>query len=200
MKEPETSLDSAYWNTRWENQQTGWDVGYASPAIVDYMHAYPDKNAAILIPGCGNAYEAEQLVAKGFTDITLIDIAPKACALLEEKFAGVPAIKILCTDFFAHTGHYDVMIEQTFFCAIPTDRRSDYAYRSAALLNPNGRIIGLLFNRSFEQQGPPFGGTAAEYESIFTPYFDRATMEPCRNSIPPRAGSELFVNLVKKST
>ncbi len=200
MDNSETSLDSEYWNSRWENQQTGWDVGYASPAIADYMAVYPDKNAGILIPGCGNAYEAEQLVAAGFTDITLIDIAPKACALLEEKFAEVPTIKILCADFFSHTGHYDVMIEQTFFCAIPTNRRKDYVQQAAALLNKNGRIIGLLFNRMFEHQGPPFGGSAEEYEQIFTPYFDIKTMEPCRNSIPPRAGTELFIDLIKKST
>lgn len=83
----ENPLDQNYWEAQWQSRKTGWDMGHASPAITEYMAQYPNKNAAVLIPGCGNAYEAEYLVANRFTNITLIDIAPNAVELLKAKFS-----------------------------------------------------------------------------------------------------------------
>lgn len=194
-----TSLDQHFWNARWESKETGWDIGHASPAITEYMSQYHNKNAAILIPGCGNAYEAEYLVENGFNNITLIDIAPKAVELLKVKFAHIPQVKILCEDFFLHLGKYDLMIEQTFFCALPLVKRNDYAKKAASLLNKNGRIIGVLFDKTFERPGPPFGGNTGEYKTIFSPYFDIKTMERCYNSIAPRKEAEVFINMIKKA-
>lgn len=97
----ENPLDQNYWDERWQKNETGWDIGQASPAIVEYMKQYPNKNANILIPGCGNAYEAEFLIASGFTNITLIDIAPKAVEALKAKFTDKAQVKVLCEDFFS---------------------------------------------------------------------------------------------------
>lgn len=191
-------LDREYWDAQWQNKTTGWDIGYASPAIAEYMAQYENKNAALLIPGCGNAYEADFLLHHGFTNITLIDIAPKAVENLQQKFKSRKEINILCEDFFQHKGQYEVMIEQTFFCAIPPAKRNEYAKQAASLLNKNGKIIGLLFDKKFEQQGPPFGGCPCEYKPVFEPYFHIAKMEECYNSIPQRAGSEVFIQLIKK--
>jgi len=191
-------LDELYWNAQWESQETGWDIGYASPAITDYMDQYTNKNAAILIPGCGNAYEAEHLAANGFTNITLIDIAPKAAELLQAKFAQNKAITVLHGDFFLHQGSYDLIIEQTFFCAIPPGMRDEYVKKAASLLKENGKIIGLLFDRTFEKQGPPFGGCPCEYRPFFEPHFTITAMDQCHNSIPQRVNSEVFINLIKK--
>ena len=194
----ENPLDQDYWNQRWEKNETGWDIGAAAPAIVEYMNQFPDKKAKILIPGCGNAHEAAYLVENGFRDITLIDIAPNAVKRLQEKFADHSTISILCEDFFQHNGNYDLIIEQTFFCAIPPFRRAEYVEKSAELLNENGKIIGLLFDKQFDQNHPPFGGCPCEYKPIFEPYFRIKTMDECYNSIPPRSKSEVFINLVKK--
>ncbi|MCJ0742830.1 methyltransferase domain-containing protein [Pedobacter montanisoli] len=191
-------LNQDYWQDRWQNKQTRWDIGYASPAITTYIEQYQNKNAAILIPGCGNAYEAEFLVKNGFTNITLIDIAPKAVEILKEKFSAYPTVKIICEDFFKHEGNYDLIIEQTFFCAIKSNDRKAYAQKSAELLNPEGKLIGLLFNRMFAHEGPPYGGQEVEYRNIFSPYFEIQTMELCYNSIEARKGTELFVILKKK--
>jgi len=70
------ALDQDFWNQRYVEQQTGWDLGEASPPLVAIFDQIENKNASILIPGCGNAYEAQYLLEKGFTNITLIDIAP----------------------------------------------------------------------------------------------------------------------------
>ena len=44
-------LDKEYWNQQYINNQTGWDIGYPSPALVIQIDAIEDKNAKILIPG-----------------------------------------------------------------------------------------------------------------------------------------------------
>ena len=51
-------LDRAYWNNRYKEKRTGWDIGYASTPLVKYFKRLTDKVTRILIPGCGNAYEA----------------------------------------------------------------------------------------------------------------------------------------------
>ncbi|MCC7028849.1 MAG: methyltransferase domain-containing protein [Chitinophagaceae bacterium] len=190
--------DRDFWDQRWRANETGWDLGYVSPAIEAYLSQYPDKHAAILIPGCGNAYEAAYLIKQGFTNITLIDIAPAAVEKLQHNFEDTTGVEIVCGNFFEHAGQYDLIIEQTFFCAIPPQSRPEYAAKVAALLRPGGKLAGVLFDTTFERQGPPFGGSASEYRAEFEPYFTIKTMAPCMNSIAPRAGTELFINLIKK--
>lgn len=188
-----------FWNTRWQQGETGWDIGYPAPAIQEYIRQYRNKNAPVLIPGCGNAYEAEYLLNQGFKNIKLIDIAPEAVKRLQQKFAGNPEIHVECADYFQHKGQYELIIEQTFFCAIAPERRKEYAAQAYALLKEKGKIAGVLFNRFFDQDGPPFGGNPVEYASVFGPYFDIKIMKECYNSIPPRAGAELFIIFEKNS-
>lgn len=59
--------DSEFWEDRWASEQTGWDIGSAAPALVEYFKTIKNRDAFILIPGCGNAYEAEWLVENGYS-------------------------------------------------------------------------------------------------------------------------------------
>jgi SAM-dependent methyltransferase len=189
-------LSQHFWNDRWTNEQTGWDLGTVSPPIKAYVDQVTDKHIAILIPGCGNAYEAAYLLEQGFTNITLIDIAELPVRQLCERFLPEydPRIRILHGDFFEHTGSYDLIIEQTFFCALDPSLRDAYVRKMSELLKPGGKLVGVLFNRDFEG-GPPFGGHIDEYRQRFAPYFQICILEPCYNSIAPRLGSEAFVLL-----
>jgi len=67
------------------------------------------------------------------------------------------------------------------------------------LLKKEGKLIGLLFDFPIreEQDSPPFGGNANEYREIFEPYFEIKTLKRCYNSIKPRQGTELFIEMVK---
>jgi methyl halide transferase len=198
------SFNGSYWDNRYQQQQTGWDIGHAAPALVAYFSQLARRDLRILIPGCGNAYEAVWLLENGFTHITLLDIAPALVADLRERLAKwLPkGLEIITGDFFTHTSQYDLIMEQTFFCALDPALRSAYAQKAGELLAPGGKLVGLLFNREFDplrslETGPPFGGNAAEYRPLFAPFFTIQCMEPCYNSIKPRAGTELFIQLVK---
>jgi methyl halide transferase len=190
-------LDEQFWNERYVKDETGWDLGEVSPPIKNYIDQLTDKNISILIPGCGNTYEAEYLLAKGFTNVTVIDIAPLLVERLKEKFKGNPNINIILGDFFQHEAQYDLILEQTFFCAINPALRKDYVSKMHSLLKPSGKLVGVLFDKEFDKEGPPFGGCKCEYEPLFEKHFSFKTFAPCYNSAQPREGSELFINFQK---
>ncbi|MFZ4260611.1 methyltransferase domain-containing protein [Sphingobacterium sp. HJSM2_6] len=194
----EDLIKKEYWNNRWIANQKGWDIGYPSPAIVDYLQTYPDKQAKILIPGCGNAYEASFLLDSGFRNITLLDLSANLIDLLKEKFNPYPEVKLICANYFDIEDHFDLIIEQTFFCALDPRLRGQYVQKTAELLKTRGKLIGLLFNRAFEQIGPPYAGEISYYRQLFQSEFIIHQLIPCRNSIPERQGSEVFLEFEKK--
>jgi methyl halide transferase len=162
-----------------------------------FIETLEGKNTSILIPGSGYSHEAEYLLQKGFTNITVIDIAPSLVERLQKKFKNNPNLKIILGDFFEHQGEYDLIIEQTFFCALPTTMREKYVLKMHQLLSNKGKLIGLLFNKTFEF-GPPFGGSQSEYEQLFKNHFEFLKMDRCQNSVKPRDNSELFIAFQKK--
>lgn len=96
-----------------------------------------------------------------------------------------------------HDGQYDLILEQTFFCALDPLLRTQYVQKVNALLKPNGKLVGVLFNRNFETNGPPFGGTEEEYKTLFSKDFHLHTLTLCYKSFTKRAGTELFINCRK---
>jgi len=96
-------------------------------------------------------------------------------------------------DFFELNLSFDLIIEQTFFCALSPSLRKAYASKSAELLNEGGKITGLLFNFPLTQKGPPFGGNLDEYQNLFKTNFNLKTIERCYNSEPSRKNKELFI-------
>lgn len=188
----------SFWNTRWVSNETGWDMKQVSPPLKYFIDSIPDKKLKVLIPGCGNAYEATYLLDSGFENVTLIDISSHLVSSLRRKLADKP-IKIIHGNFFEHTGTYDLILEQTFFCAIQPDQRSEYVRKAHELLSRNGRIAGVLFNENFGfTEHPPYSGSEQEYRKLFEPYFEILRMEPCTISIQPRLGNELLVEFQKK--
>ena len=193
-------LNDEYWSQRYVEGQTGWDIGYVSTPLKEYFDQITDKSAAILIPGCGNSYEAEYLLRHGFTDITLIDISAVLVERLQRNlqfYVENGDCRVIHQDFFEHQGQYDLIIEQTFLSAINPVMRPKYARQMYHLLKPGGKLVGVIFDFPFEG-GPPFGGSKEEYLTMYEPYFQPVIFERCTNSVPPRAGNELFIRLDRK--
>ena len=115
------------------------------------------------------------------------------------RVPNFPKENLIHQDFFIHQESYDIIIEQTFFCALTPSLREQYVQHMHALLKPNGKLVGLLFNDVLNTDKPPFGGNKEEYEKLFTPYFHLTVFEPCYNSIKPRANRELFIIFKKRS-
>lgn len=192
-------LDASFWDNIYQTENTGWDLGSVSPPLSNYIDQLKEKSLSILIPGCGNAYEAEYLLKAGFSNVTVIDISAVLTSRLIEKLRKYigKGLTVITGDFFEHEGQYDLILEQTFFCALSPELRTNYAYKMFKLLKPGGKLTGLLFDKTFEFHGPPFGGNKREYEALFAPYFKVLKLEASYNSVKPRAGSELFFQLIK---
>lgn len=191
------NLDEEYWDSRYVENTAGWDIGYPAPAIAEYIDQIEDKNIKVLIPGCGNSYEGEYLHKKGFTNITLLDHSTTAKQNFLDRCKNFDECHFINEGFFEHQGKYDLIIEQTFFCALDPKLREDYAKKMNDLLVPGGKLTGLLFDDDLNTEHPPFGGHKPEYLTYFAPYFSSIYMEPCHNSIPQRAERELFFILKK---
>ena len=194
-------INKEYWDTLYKSNEIGWDIGYPSPALADYIDQFKNRDLKILIPGCGNGYEAQYLLAKGFKDITVIDIAPTLTAGLEQRFEPFlgTQLHVITGDFFKLKGKFDLVLEQTFLSALEPQLRTAYTKKLYDLLNPGGRVVGVIFGKIFNEEGPPFGGTREEYYNLFSTYFDMHTLELCYNSIERRSGTELFINLRRKN-
>lgn len=191
-------LNQDYWTKRYQDQETGWDVGEVSTPLKAYIDQLTNKELKILIPGAGNAYEAEYLYKKGFKNVFVIDISEEPLRNILKRSPDFPSEQLIHGDFFEHTTTYDLIIEQTFFCAIDPSLRSNYAKKMERLLNKGAKLVGVLFDDPLNTEHPPFGGNKVEYVNYFEPYFTFKTFDPCYNSIKPRAGRELFIVLEKK--
>ena len=191
------NFDEAYWQERYLNNSTGWDIGYVSTPLKSYFDQLEDKDIRILIPGAGNAYEAGYLWDLGFKQVDVLDIATAPLEAFKNQLPNFPEEQLIQRDFFNHQADYDLIVEQTFFCALDPQLRSNYVRKTSELLKPGGKLVGLLWNKSMNTVRPPFGGSEEEYRRLFSPFFDLEIMSTAYNSIPPRAGAETFIKFRK---
>jgi len=191
------SFDKAYWNNRYLENKFSWDLGSVSPPLKNYFDQLTNKSISILIPGAGNAYEAEYIINSGFINVCMLDFADEPIKRFNFRNPKINSYQFICENFFDHIGQYDLIIEQTFFCALNPLLRPKYAEKTFNLLKPNGKLVGVLFNDFFSGNEPPFGGNKEEYLSYFNPLFNVNILESCYNSVKPRMGRELFINFQK---
>ena len=191
-------LDSNYWETRYLEGTSGWDLGVVSTPIKEYIDQLENKHLKILIPGAGNAYEAEYLFKNGFKNVFVADLAQSPLESLKSRIPEFPDNQLLHTDFFDLNMQFDLIIEQTFFCALNPTLRDQYVLKTTQLLGKDGKLVGLLFDAPLNEDHPPFGGSKKEYMERFSPFFEVDTMELAYNSVDSRAGRELFINLTNK--
>ncbi len=189
-------LDASYWNSRYLDENIPWDAGSITLPLKNFFDKLENKNLKILVPGCGNAHEAAYLHHQGFTNVFVCDWAEAALDGFIRHCPSFPKENLICADFFQLHDSYDLIIEQTFFCALPPSMRKDYVVQMHRLLKNKGTLAGLLFNTDFPNN-PPFGGNETEYRKLFSPFFVFKCIEECKDSIQPRLGNEIFIELIK---
>jgi hypothetical protein len=131
----------------------------------------------------------------GFKNVFLIDWAQEALDNFKNRNLNFPSTNLICGDFFEHEENYDLIVEQTFFCAINPILRKDYVLKMKELLHDKGKLVGLLFNDTLFGNRPPFGGKKSEYIELFNKHFKNVSIEKAYNSIKSRQGRELFIQV-----
>jgi len=156
------------WEQRYQQGETGWDRGMASPAIEHWLNAVLKAPARILIPGCGRGHEAVFLASYGF-DVTGIDIATSAVRHLEEQLAaeGLKA-EVILGDLFAYQPDkpFDVVYEQTCLCALDPSTWPAYVQRLRGWLRPGGDLFAQ-FMQTGREGGPPFHCEVGQMRGLF---------------------------------
>ncbi|PHR71911.1 MAG: SAM-dependent methyltransferase [Lutibacter sp.] len=192
------NLSEEFWDNRYKSKEIDWDLGEISTPFKLYIDQLTNKNIKILIPGGGNSYEAEYLHYNGFKNVFVVDMSRMALGNIKKRVPTFPLKNLIHSNFFDLQESFDLVFEQTFFCAINPNLRNTYVQKMDELLRENGKIVGLLFKVPLYEDHPPFGGNKEEYIKYFTPNFNIDIMVDCYNSVESRADIELFIKLVKK--
>ena len=165
---------SSGWEARYQRGDLPWDLGLAPPALVDLLASWPAEPLKVLVPGAGTGHDALAWAAAGHV-VTAVDIAPSAVQALRNLAADANlSVEGVEGDIFdlpqAWRGSFDVIWEQTCYCAILPAQRDDYVRAMAAVLRPAGQYVGLFWNHGMEG-GPPWDVTkndvVARFEGTF---------------------------------
>lgn len=186
--------NSQYWEHRYQEGTTRWDLGEAAPPLVSLLsspQAPKPGRAAVL--GCGRGYDAMLFAKYGF-DVIGFDFAPLAIAEATSLAqANQNSAQFLRRDIFdlvnEFPSYFDYVIEHTCFCAIDPEKRPDYVKLVRQILQSEGELIGIFFTHT-RPGGPPFGITPTEIEQYFEADFEILSLVPVTNSAPERQGEE----------
>lgn len=195
-----TPTDAAYWQAVYEEGSPGWDKNAPAPPLVRVLR---EKGFApgtqVLVPGCGWGHEALFLAQDGLA-VTAVDFAPAAIAGLKARAGALP-IRALERDLFSlaadHAGVFDLVVEHTCFCAIPVERRGEYALVMAQVLREGGRLIGLFYEADREE-GPPFTTTREDIHCHFSPHFEVLHLSRPEDSFEGRQGKEWLAEMRRR--
>ena len=188
------------WQRHYEENDLGWDLGQVAPPFVKLWQEEKLPLGKVLVPGCGRGHEVVFLAENGF-DVTAIDFSSGAVtylknALKKRNLEG----RILHQDFFSldesHEGVYDLVLEQTFFCAISPKQRRDYVLNVSRILKPGGILVGLFYHTD-EQGGPPYNTTREDIEMHFSKNFEIQELDKTSLSTEQRKDKE-WLGILKK--
>lgn len=194
--------EKEFWNQRYLDNSTGWDLGQVSPPfvhLVELRKLVPYSN--ILIPGAGRGWEAIYLARQGF-EVTCVDFAPEAIREAE-TLSLKEGVKVhyVEEDLFRltpdRTGVFDYLLEQTCFCAIDPERRADYVKMAVRMIRPGGELVGLFYVHG-KEGGPPWTTTAEEVRTLFRERFDFLEFAITDLSVESRKGEEILARLRRR--
>jgi SAM-dependent methyltransferase len=197
----------AFWQERFDTDQTGWDRGACSPQLLAWLDSGALKPCRIAVPGCGSGWEVAELARRGF-DVVGLDYTDAAVARTRARLqqAGLKA-EVTQADVLAYApAHaFDAVYEQTCLCAIHPDHWTGYAQQLHSWLRPDGALHAMLMQRLRPTAtedgvvaGPPSHCDINAVRALF-PTSRWAWPEPPYPKLPhPNAGHELALVLTRR--
>lgn len=189
------------WEHHYRKNDLGWDLGEVAPPFVHLWKERVILPCKAVIPGCGRGHEVIFLAKRGF-QVTAVDYAQGAVGFLEKTLvANNLEAQILCQDFFAlglnFNNKFDLMLENTFFCAIKPSMRREYVLTAERTLKPGALFIGLFYETG-KEGGPPFNTKKRDIEENFSERFAIEVLSKTPHSAKQRTGKEWLAIFKKK--
>jgi SAM-dependent methyltransferase len=193
--------DEKFWSAVYKDQPNpNWDLQGHSVVLRDILAQLKLPRSRILILGAGRGHDAAFLAQQGHL-VTAVDISPEAESQFREKYGNIRNVTYLVQDFFTLPSKmheaYDVVFEQTCFCAIDPLKRNELIKIWRRVLVEEGHLLGIFFMQE-PKMGPPFGSTEFELFQRMKKGWDFLYWTRWRNSIPDRVARELVVYAQKK--
>lgn len=145
----------------WENIYTTkklTDVSWYEPQPVNSLEmitaAAPQKHSSIVDIGGGDSFLADNLLEKGYTNITVVDISEAAINRAKERLGKkADHVKWVVSDIvdFKPTVKYDVWHDRAAFHFLT---KNDEIHRYVETVNNSIRDEGTVIIGTFSEQGP----------------------------------------------
>lgn len=198
----------AGWAELWRKDLTLWDLGKPTPLLGAEVAAAVASGrlsvstvGAVLVPGCGAAYDVRALAEAGFPRVVGADIAEDAIARAKTVVGDTRGVELVVADFFVDNerlplSSFSFIFDYTFFCALPPSLRAAWGARTAALLSPGGKLLTLAFPLATDAAaedhagaaGPPFPVSIGEYKRALEPHGLFIIDGPRESALSVRAG------------
>jgi SAM-dependent methyltransferase len=145
--------DKDHWNGIYERKtvdQVSWYTPHLTRSLAFIDRAALAKNAAIIDVGAGASTLVDDLVARGYADVTVLDVSAAAIARAQERLgAGADSVKWLVADITRadlpeHA--YDFWHDRAVFHFLrDADARARYVAAVRRSLRPRGHIVVATF-------------------------------------------------------
>ena len=177
------------WNRAYEENDTPWDKGYASPPLSEFLEKRR-IDGRVLVPGCGTGHDVRALAERG-AEVVGLDIAESAL----RKAAMYPAVgneRYALGDFLnpepVHMGAYDWLVEHTCLCALNPGERASYVESVRQVLKPGGNFLAIFFRevQNYTGDGPPHPIGREAIDELFGEGFERIEASIPTKSYPGR--------------
>jgi len=130
--------------------QVSWFRPHLETSLALIMRAVPDPSASIIDVGGGASTLVDDLIARGYRNITVLDISQAAIEIAKERLRNASStVQWLCADVTraplpAHA--YDLWHDRAVFHFLtkPADRLA-YVRNVAASVKPGGHVIVSTF-------------------------------------------------------
>lgn len=194
------TTSSDFWNTRYLNRETGWDMQGPHPALESLTSQLRINKCRILVLGCGYGHDADFFASKGHI-VTAVDYSAEAIEVAQKRYGTRDNLKFVKADALhlpeKFMNSFDMVFEHTFFCAIDPQKRNDVLKVWKNCLVPGGHLFGIFFTH-YQTHQPPYGGTEWEYRERLKKDFQFLYWTRLRGSSPRPLGSELIIYAQKK--
>lgn len=143
----------AHWETVYQSKavdEVSWYRPHLEVSLRLIADAAPNAGSAIIDVGGGEATLVDDLVVRGYSDITVLDISPAAIDVARARLGlSAAAVQWITGDITAvelESARYDVWHDRAVFHFLTSaDDRAAYVRQVARAVRPGGHVIVATF-------------------------------------------------------